>query len=53
MPDPQARLIFPVVVHVIHRTMDNLPGMVSNISDSQILSQLNHLKQAFFREYYR
>lgn len=46
-PAIQARFVIPVVIHVLHKNSDYAVGMGSNISDSQILHQLNHLNRAF------
>src|SRR5690606_16573496 len=47
----QAKFVVPVIVHVVHQPSDSIVGMGSNISENQILNQIDLLNRYFANEW--
>lgn len=43
-------ITIPIVFHVMHDPMDNIPGLGSNLSEAQILTQIDVLNEDFQRK---
>ncbi|MBS3915812.1 MAG: zinc-dependent metalloprotease [Bacteroidetes bacterium] len=48
---PKRKYVIPLVVHIVHDPSDNTPGTGTNISDQQVIDQIQILNEEFANAY--